>query len=299
MKRFPGPPPKVSRLDRPTSILDEVKLFIEMVFPGFDFQEVEQVYEDVKRLFAGDYPGYRPCNTGYHDLPHTEACLRVLAKLIHGAFLDGYGFSEKGLSLGLISALMHDTGYIQTSDDLIGTGGKYTLIHIDRSIQFLKAYLAPRGYTVEDLKFCENCLKCTGLHVNIAALRFLSLENELLGKMLGTADLLGQMADPHYLEKLPELYREFREAGIQDYESERDFLEKTPQFWEFTRKRFATELGNVVRFLKAHYRASRGIDRDLEQEAIQRNIERLQYVLKHHPNEYYQYLKPGKGPAGT
>lgn len=278
-------------------LLEEVRSLILLDFPGFAFQEVEAVYHDVHGLFLGKYPGYRECNTGYHDFSHTETCLLKMAKLVDGAVLGGESLSERGAALGLISAILHDTGYIQTVDDVSGTGGKYTLVHIDRSIQFMRAYLGGKGYPPEELQFCRNCLKCTGLQVRIADIPFLSPENELLGKMLGTADLLGQMADPHYLEKLPELYREFREAGIQDYEGELDFLQKTPQFWAFTQRRLVTELGNVVRFLRTHYQVRWGIDRDLDQEAIQRHMDYLHYVLQHHPTDYHQHLPFAKEAA--
>ena len=55
-------------------------------------------------------------------------------------------------------------------------------------------------------------------------------ENEILGKMLGTADLLGQMSDRTYLEKLPFLYLEFKHAGIDGVGTELDFFDSTPGF---------------------------------------------------------------------
>ena len=57
---------------------------------------------------------------------------------------------------------MHDTGYIQTLDDNFGTGAKYTLQHVSRSILFMKKYFAQNDYSKEDFKFCKNCLLCTG-----------------------------------------------------------------------------------------------------------------------------------------
>jgi hypothetical protein len=134
-------------------------------------------------------------------------------------------------------------------------------------------------------------LKCTGLNVKINDIQFVSSENELIGKMLGTADLLGQMADLRYLEKLPILYKEFLEAGITDFNNEFDFMQKTPEFWEFTQERFVKELGNVDRLMRDHFRVRWGIDRDLLRETIQRNIDRLKYLLRHHPTDYHRYLK--------
>jgi hypothetical protein len=108
----------------------------------------------------------------------------------------------------------------------------------------------------------------------IKDIKFESVENELMGKILGTADLIGQMADSNYLEKLPFLFEEFQESGITDYESGLDLLQKTPAFWEFTKKRFVTELGNVDRYLRDHFLVRWGINRDLNREAIEKNISR-------------------------
>jgi len=266
-------------------------LIVSLIFKHFYFDIVNNIYQDIVKLFNGKYLGYRKCNTGYHNLEHTEACLLEIVRLMHGAVLNGNYFSEKEVSLGLISAIMHDTGYIQIAEDEIGTGGKFTLIHIERSINFMKVYLIKRGYAREDVKFCENCLKCTGLNVKIDDIQFVSPENEIIGKMLGTADLLGQMADPRYLERLPILYKEFTEAGITDFADEYDFLQKTPEFWEFTQERFVKELGNVDRFMRDHFRVRWGIDRDVLRETIQRKIDTLKYLLQHHPTDYHRYLK--------
>jgi hypothetical protein len=186
---------------------------------------------------------------------------------------------------------MHDTGYIKTTEENSGTGGKFTLVHIDRSINFMNRYLTQRNFNKSDKKFCENCLKCTGLSVKINTIKFISYENELMGKILGTADLIGQMSNPLYLQKLPTLFQEFREAGITLYNNEFDLLQKTPGFWEFTKDRFTKELGSMDRHLRDHFRVRWGIDRDLAREAVERNIGHLNYILEHHPKEYRRFLR--------
>jgi len=279
-------------ISRPENLLEEVRQIVLMMFPDFDFSEVNSVYQDIVKLFNGEFCGYRKCNTKYHDLQHTEDCLLEMTRLIHGAYLNGCLFSERNVKLGLISAIMHDTGYIQTLEDNSGTGAKYTLIHVDRSIEFTNKYFTLKGYPLDDYLFCKNSLKCTGLDVNIKDIHFESLENELMGKILGAADLIGQMADPTYLGKLPFLFKEFQEGGVTDYETEFDLLKKTTDFWEFTQKRLITELGHVDRFLRDHFRVRWGIDRDLDREAITRNIHHLTYILENHPTDYRRYLRP-------
>jgi len=266
-------------LDNPQEVLAEVKKIIRLRFGNFQFSRFDQAFGDILSLFDGNYPGYRRCNTLYHDLTHTLDCLLVTAKLIYGAFLNGIIFDQRDVTLVLISALMHDTGYIQTVDDNTGTGAKYTTCHIERSIEFMKKYFQDKGFPSEYLPICSNLLHCTGLDVNIAKIKFQSREQEILGKILGTADLIGQMANENYLEKLPLLYYEFKEGGVPGYTDEYDLLKKTPAFWEMVKERFITELGQVDRYLRDYLRVLWGINQDLYRQAIDRNIERLQSYL--------------------
>ncbi|MGO9620292.1 MAG: hypothetical protein ACLPT6_02665 [Desulfobaccales bacterium] len=280
-------------MGNPQEVLEEVKKIVHLMYPLFNFTPVQAVFKDVVKLFRGEYPGYRACNTWYHDLKHTTDCLLAMARLIHGGFVQGTVMAEKDAALGLIAALLHDTGYIQTAADDDGTGAKYTMVHVERSIEFIKIYFAQHGYSSEDFLFCRNCLKCTGLEVKIGGLEFISRNNETLGQMLGTADLLGQMADLTYLEKLPFLYLEYQEGGVPGFADELDLLQKTPAFWEFTQKRLAGELGGVDRLMRDHFRVRWGIDQDLDREIVERNIAYLQFILVNHGDDYQRYLRRG------
>ncbi len=266
-------------IDNPQEVMEEVKKIVLFIFKKFEFGRFEQVFNDILILFKGGYPGYRPCNTSYHDLSHTMDCLLVTTKLIHGAYLNGIKFSARDVSLGLISALMHDTGYIQAEEDDTGTGAKYTVSHIQRSIEFMRKYFYENGFPPEYWLICSNFLRCTGLDVKIAEINFQSREHEILGKILGAADLIGQMANENYLEKLPHLYAEFKEGGVQGYADALDLLKKTPAFWEMVKQRFISELGHVDCYLRDCLRALWGINQDLYRQAIDRNIARLQSFL--------------------
>jgi hypothetical protein len=271
--------PEGISIDNPQDIMEEVEKIIGLIFGKFEFNQFEQVFIDIVRLFNGNYPGYSRCNTSYHDLNHTMDCLLVTAKLIHGAFLNGIIFEKKEVTIGLISALLHDTGYIQAEGDDTGTGAKYTLSHIERSVDFMKEYFHDNKFPSNYSPICSNLLRCTGLDINIGKIRFQSREHEILGKILGTADLIGQMADENYLEKLPFLYDEFKEGGVPGYSDKYDLLEKTPAFWEMVKERLARELGQVDRYLHDYFWVLWGINQDLYREAIDLNLERLQAFL--------------------
>jgi hypothetical protein len=213
-----------------------------------------------------------------------------MTRLAHGAFINEVYVEDNNLTLGLIAALMHDTGYIQQVGDNKGTGAKYTMNHIDRSVAFLKKYFLDHGFSPEDFRFCHNCLKCTGVDVKIQEIHFESQENEILGKLLGAADLLGQMSDRTYLERLPFLYREFKEGGVPGFADEMDLLRKTPGFWELTQRKFAQEFSQVDRYSRDHFRVRWGIDKDLDREAIERNMKYLTHIIEHYGKDYRKHL---------
>jgi hypothetical protein len=278
----------------PEATLKEALYLIAAMDPDFQQSRFTQVFTDTKRLFDGLYPGYQACNTEYHDFSHTCEVLLAMSRLIHGAFLTGLIFSGKEIGIGMIAALMHDTGYIQEITDHKGTGAKHTLTHIERSIAFLRAYL--RGnptYGADEMKDFADVLHCTGLTAKVGEMDFSSEKMATLGKMLGTADLIGQMADRLYLEKLLFLYREFAEGGISQFTSEWDLLQKTIGFYEWTKQRFAVEFSGVNGYMIHHFSGRWGIDCDLYQNSMQRNIDYIGDTLNRHPEDFTQYLKRG------
>jgi hypothetical protein len=278
-------------MEEPRDVLEEVERVVLLMLPAFDFASIRRVFRDIILLFCGEYCGYKKCDIQYHDLKHTTDCFMAMCRLIHGASLRGIRMDERHVELGLIASLMHDTGYIRLEEDAWGTGAKYTLTHVERSITFMGKYLEEKGFAREDFLLCRGCLECTGLDTKISEIRFHSYEHEVLGKMLGTADLLGQMADRTYVERLPFLYREFVEGGVTGFENELDLLRKTAAFWAFTRERFAVELSSVDQFMRLHFLARWGTDRDLYREAIERNIVHVAHLVENHPADYAKYLK--------
>ena len=279
-------------VDDPQAVFEEVRRMVAVTNGQANLRLLCKVFEDVFKLFRGEYPGYQKCNTLYHDFKHTTDCLLAMARLIHGASLNGLTLPDRDVILGLTAALFHDSGYIQGDDDQEGTGAKYTLVHVERSVAFMEKYFHQAGLPLRDLNYCQCCVRCTGLEVKIGGIPFESAHHQAVGWMLGTADLLGQMADRNYLERLPFLYQEFKEAHVPGFECELDLLRKTPAFWEFTQFRMASELGNVARYMRGHFREWWGLNRDLNRETIERNIAYLKFVLEHHESEYRKYLRP-------
>lgn len=276
---------------KPKLVLGEVHRTLDGIVEKDDLHRLDQVFSEVQRLFAGRYPGYSKCNTRYHDLEHTTDTFLAMARLIHGAVEAGRAIDRHMILLGLVSTLLHDTGYIQTDDDRVGTGAKYTASHIFRSINFAREYLPSRGYSRTDYTVCRNALLCTGIDNRIGKIPFRTQDEALIGKMLGTSDLLGQMASCRYLEKLPYLYQELVEGEILKHVSEYDFLENTKAFHHSTLDRFDGDLGGVSAYMRDHFRARWRIDRNLYLEAIEKNVTYLGSVLRRHPTDYLPLLK--------
>ena len=267
-------------MDSPEAVLVEGHVILKLISQNLNPDPVTSAFHSTVRLYEGDRPGYQACNTEYHDLRHITDTFLAMARLIHGAILEDKKLTQRGIVVGLIATLLHDTGYIQKESDSEGTGAKYTTQHVRRSMGFLERHASEYGLTAEDVRDGRDMILCTDLSVDIATIEFFSRETELLGKMLGAADLLAQMADRMYLEKLLFLYYEFREGEIGGYESEVDLLRKTVGFFGFIDHRLETVLGETHRFMSPHFASRWGIHSDLYAEAIEKHKIYLKHILE-------------------
>ena len=113
--------------------------------------------------------------------------------------------------LGVVVALLHDSGYLKrASEGHVENGAVFTKIHVSRSADFLVA-----------LPAAARLRRRSGARLEAGALHRLrdghrrhhashDPKDRLLGCLVGTADLIGQMSDRMYLEKCREfLYQEF------------------------------------------------------------------------------------------
>ena len=114
----------------------------------------------------------------------------------------------------------------------------------------------------------------------------------MLGQIVGSADLLAQMADREYLEKLFMLFREFEEAGVPGYGSELDLLHKTEDFYKYVAlQRLSEDFSGVSAFMRFHFKARWDLERDLYQESILANIEYLRTIVHRCDETYSCYLE--------
>jgi len=273
------------------AVLEEAFVILDLISPDFNVIPVDSAFKATVDLFNGKYPGYRACNTEYHDLRHTIDTFLAMIRLIHGAVPDGEAFTDRQILIGLITALLHDVGYIQEDHDTEGTGSKYTSSHVRRSMDFLERHGSEFGLSYEEIVEGRAMILCTDLAVDISTIEFTTAKGALLGKMLGSADLLAQMADRTYLEKLLFLYYEFKEAGIGNYESEMDLLRKTLAFYDFIALRFKTGFDSVDRFMSSHFILRWGIKDNLYHVAIEKQREYLRTIMEIPKPDFRIHLK--------
>jgi hypothetical protein len=272
-------------------VLSEVLEILKRISSDFNARPIRYVFEAVERLYNGNFAGYRACNTGYHDLRHAIETFLAMSRLIHGAVLDNESLSERQIVTALIAALLHDVGYIQEESDTRGTGAKHKADHEQRSMDFLSRHGFEFGLSDAEIAAGRTIILCTDMDKDIATIAFASPQIQLLGKLLGTADLMAQLAEETYLEKLLYLYYECKEAGVGVYENEVDILRKAVDFYDVFELRLAKVLGGVDRFMQLHFAQRWGIDQDLYLEAINKQKDFLLKILSMPDADPRDYLK--------
>lgn len=270
---------------------DEVRTIITMVHPDFDFTFYTRAFADTVRTFIGDYKGYQASNTAYHDMTHTLSVLLATARLLHGVHLSRSPISKRGMELALVCALFHDIGYIMTEDDSGGTGAKYTFTHVDRGIEFMKTYFAEHDRPNEDMRDAEAIIRTTDLATPVADIPYATGEVRLLAKIAGTTDLLAQMSDELYPEKLGNLYAEFEEAEVPGFDSEYELVSATAAFASVMDQRLQNDLEDVSSCMSAHFLARWGTELDIYRRFIAKNISFLDDIVKEHGQNYRTRLK--------
>jgi len=278
-------------VEDPATVRDAVLAIYTARYPGANFAPVAQAFNDLQTLFSGRMPGYLPCDTLYHDIRHTLDMTLAMARLVDGheracAHADRLG--PRRAALGVLVALFHDSGYIKrSSEGSIENGAIFTKVHVSRSADFLATYLPKIGFGAE-APVATQLVHYTGYEMEIENIPVADLRDRLVGCMVGTADLIGQMSDRMYLEKVRQfLYEEFvwgkiaRETlpdgkEIVRYNSADDLIIKTPGFYEYVaRTRIDKKLDGADRYAEAHFGGP-----NLYQSAIDCNMEFLRETIE-------------------
>lgn len=277
----------------PEEVWSKAAGIVGMISPACDSRVAKAAFDDVVCLFRGEYPGYYPVRTLYHDLHHTLDVFMCAVRLMHGVHLSGTRLADDEMIMIMMAALMHDIGYAQRESEDSGTGAQYTRSHVARGIEFMHRYAAERHLPPDLAVRLESIICCTDPAQHISDIRFPDERTRLLGQIVATADLTGQMADRTYLEKLLFLYLEFEEAHFGSFQNIYDLLCKTRKFYETTREKLDGELGGIHACLKFHFMEQFGVEANYYLESIEKNIAYLDKVTSLNEEKYLSLLKRG------
>jgi hypothetical protein len=261
--------------------VEEVLTLARIISPQVDVALIARINIDTTDIFRGKFPGFRVSNPTYHNLRHTRLVALAVVRLFHGLWCDGRFFAADTLIQGFLSACFHDTGMLLTDEDSARTGARYTRGHEERSITFVRRYIQTSGLPQSYADNCAAIIRCTELNKGVDRLRPYPEEIRLAGHIVGSADILAQMADRYYLERLPLLFHE-QKAGYSGskYHTPVELMQSTADFYRTTiSHRLNVLFSDVSPSMRSHFREHWQIDEDLYTEAILKNIGYLESVI--------------------
>ncbi len=166
----------------------------------------------------------------YHNVDHTIMVSMVGQAILKGKHLAEGGITPRDWMHFMMALLCHDIGYVRgvcradsgnvyatgTSDHTVelsaeGTDAALTPFHVDRSKLFVRERFEKT--LLEDVDTDEICSF-------IEMTRFPVPKEEAYqatdgyAALVRAADFIGQLGDPSYLKKIPALFYEFEETGV-------------------------------------------------------------------------------------
>ena len=258
------------QVSSPAAVRDAVHKLFSTTFPGASFDKLWLAFYDFERLFTGRFPGYKGCDTTYHDVQHTLDMTLALTRLVAGyerSVEPAERLGARRAQMAIVTSLFHDAGYIrhQERDKDFSNGAQFTLYHVSRSADFLRRYLPELGMA-RDVAVSSMIVHFTGYELDLDKIELDDPRDIICGHLIGTADLMAQMADRCYLEKCRDrLYKEFVVGGVAvehakpgeymvRYKSGKDLLQKTPMFYQqVMRDRLHRKFNRVYRYIEVLY----------------------------------------------
>jgi hypothetical protein len=279
------------QVSSPTAVRNEVARLFATTWPDADFTKIDRAFEQFTRLFTGQSAHFEGVDTLYHDMQHTLDITLAMVRLMAGherSVAPEVALGGERAVVGTITALFHDVGYLRERNDSETTNGaEFTRNHVTRGIRFLSLLLPDLGLA-HWVPVVSEVMHCTGYEKPLAQLKFDDPRDAKLGALMGTADMVAQLADRCYLEKCRDrLYPEFVLGGVAvdrgaegypavRYASGLDLLRQTPKFVDDTRsKRLDAGFGSAYRYYEALYDG-----RNPYIESIERNMAFLREILR-------------------
>jgi len=242
-----------------------------------------ELLEDVADLYAGRWPSHEACTVNYHNFSHAlDVCLAA-ARMLSGwnKMETGQSLDDGYFQLGMAASMFHDAGYIKDKGDLAGVGGKFTLIHVERSMAIAREYLTRKQWPEAEVDAVCRIISITD-YTKLPDLAHLFKEERLkaLARIVATADLVAQMADIDYIQRIDDLFAEFKEVyefenrenlikkGTKIYKTVQEIKDGTITFYEQFIVPTLAKLGRMDRYLTVFF----GDGRNPYQENIVANL---------------------------
>jgi hypothetical protein len=288
------------QVSSPPAVLAAVEALFRPTWPQLSTEPLTRAFEHFERLFAGEVEGFHGVDTVYHDRQHSLDITLALARLLVGYERQHEPPQRLGgarATVGVLTGLFHDVGYLRRSDDHDSrNGAEFTRTHVSRGARFLEEYLPVLGFAAW-VPVATQIVHFTGYEMPFARIeeQVADPRDIMVGHLLGTADMIAQIADRCYLEKCRDrLYAEFVLGGVAlpfsdgnpqvKYASGLDLLRQTPDFIADVRaKRLDRDFRGAYRYLETLYGGSNPY-----LEAIDRNVEYLRQILR---SESWQLLR--------
>lgn len=232
-----------------------------LVIDGF-VEQLQTMYQRVYGLLEPGYPGIigfigrvaleniANSDAPYHDVNHTIMVTLVGQEILRGKHITQGGITPRDWLHFMVSLLCHDIGYVRGVCHGDG-GGRYVMntkgettelpagatdaaltpYHVNRSKLFVRERFGKVALTSIDTMVIED---------NIEHTRFpVPADDEHSNRadypgLVRAADLIGQLADPNYIRKIPALYAEFHETGTAEklgYRNAGDLRAAYPNFF--------------------------------------------------------------------
>ncbi len=202
----------------------------------------------------------------YHDVDHTIMVTLVGQTILEGKHLCEGGVSPRDWLHFMMAVLCHDIGYVKgicqaDEGDVIATGihaetvkipsggtnAALTLYHVDRGKLFIQERFGGRLIGDVDAEIIASYIEVTRFPPPKADFY---QDTKGYPGLVRAADYIGQLGDPNYLRKLPGLFYEFEEIGVNaeiGYKNPGDMRESFAKFyWDVV----STYIQDALRYLR-------------------------------------------------
>lgn len=259
---------------------EEILHLVGCISPSLDPEQLREVHNDLTDFFTGRYPGFRKNILPYHNLRHTQMVVLATVRLFHGLHSNKVTISPETLWKGILAAYFHDTGLLHLDDDPPRSTTENIAEHEARSTLLLLQYATQKGFSEDIPRDGGTIIKYTALNSDPATFECHTQEIQLAGQVVGSSDILAQMADRYYLECLPLLFDEQQAGGMNQHDSSLELIEHTTFFYHnVALKRLITTFSNTTQAMQTHFRERFGIDRNLYMENIDKNIAYVKKII--------------------